>query len=124
VGPIIASAIVAASGNGSNFKNGRHFAAWIGLVPKHAGTGGKIKVQGISKRGDRYLRKLIIQGAHSVVRWAKKDKTLKDKWILSLLKNKPTSKVVVALANKTARIIWAVLQGHEYKENKAYALIA
>ena len=67
VGPMISTSIVAAAGNGSNFKNGRHFAAWLGLVPKHSGTGGKTKNMGISKRGDRYLRRMLIQAAQTVI---------------------------------------------------------
>ncbi len=122
VGPMGSTAIVATAGNGHDFKNGRHFAAWLGLVPKHSGTGGTTKVHGISKRGDRYLRKLMIQGAHAVVRWAEKTESNRSQWIAEKLKNKHKNKVAVAIANKNARIIWTVLSsGEEYNDKIAYA---
>lgn len=125
IGPMTATAIVAAMGNGNVFKNGRHFAAWLGLVPKHFGTGGKIKIIGISKRGDRYIRKLLIQGAHAVLRWVEKKESPMHSWLKKLLQNKNKNKAAVALANKNARIIWKLVTGdEEFNISKAYAVAA
>jgi transposase len=110
IGPVTATALVAAVGNGKDFKNGRHLAAWMGLVPKHTGTGGVVKMLGISKRGDKYLRKLLIQGAHVVVRWSKaKDKKVEYKWIREKYPHRHSNYVAVAVANKTARMVWRIL---------------
>lgn len=105
VGLLTASAAVATMGSASAFKSGREFAAWLGLVPKQTGSGGKVKLQGISKRGDVYLRTLLIHGARSVLARAKQP----GLWIDQMRKRRPLNVVVVALANKMARIIWALL---------------
>lgn len=105
VGFLTATAAIAAMGNAGAFRSGREFAAWIGLVPRQTGTGGKIILKGISKRGDKYLRKLLINGAHSVIQNAKEP----GPWVTDLLKRRPVNVASVALANKMARTIWAVL---------------
>jgi transposase len=105
VGLLTATAAVATMGDANTFKSGREFAAWIGLVPGHTGTGGKIRLLGISKRGDTYLRTLLIHGARSVLSRAKEPGV----WLREIGKRRPTNVVVVALANKIARTIWALL---------------
>ena len=111
VGKIIATAMVASIGNAQAFQSGRQLAAWLGVVPAQHSTGGKQQLRGISKRGDCYLRKLLIHGARSVVNWLsrKKIKTFQEQWIESVALRRGKNKEVVALANKMARIIWAVL---------------
>jgi transposase len=109
VGTLVATAMVATVGNGSTFRKGRDFAAWLGLVPRQKSTGGKQKLLGISKRGDSYLRRLFIHGARSVVLHAKRDRNLLGRWIQQLESRAHRNVVVVALANKLARIAWAVL---------------
>lgn len=123
IGIITATAIFAAVGNARAFKNGRQFAAWIGLTPKEYSTGGKTKLGGISKRGDNYLRKLLIQGARSFAIAAQKKKNHKDplkrqtddtaKWLFDVAKRTGSNKAIVAMANKTARRIWIVLAKKE-----------
>jgi transposase len=114
IGPITASAIVAAVPNASIFRSGRQFAAWLGLTPKAHSSGGKEKLGGISKQGDGYLRRLLVVGATSVIRVARKETTSKL-WATKLLERKPARVVSVALANKTARIVWAMLvRGEKY----------
>ena len=107
IGPITASAIVATVGEVSNFASARHFAAWIGLVPKQNSTGGKPRQGGISKAGDRYLRRLLVLGASAVI-WHTRAKA-KGGWLGDLLERRPTMVAAVAQANKTARIAWALL---------------
>ncbi len=107
VGPIIATAIAATVADASVFRSGREFAAWLGLAPRQNSTGGKARLGGISKRGDSYLRRLIVNSAHTVLLCAKVAKV--DPWIVSLRGRKPRLVVAVALANKTARIAWAVM---------------
>jgi transposase len=110
VGLLTATAAVAVMGNANTFKSGREFAAWLGLVPRQTGTGGRIRQLGLSKRGDTYLRTLLIHGARAVIAKARH-----SPWIEALLKRRPYSVVVAALANKLARTIWAVLaKGHPY----------
>lgn len=122
VGPITASAIVASVGDPGRFRNGRHFAAWIGLVPKQNGTGGKMRLGRISKMGDRYLRKLLVLGATSSLRRAKYAETPLAAWTGRLLERKPARLVTVAVANKTARIVWAVMaHGQSYRAQAAAA---
>lgn len=110
VGPIIATAILGAVGDASEFKNGRHFSAWLGLVPKHAGTGGKDRILGISKRGDKYLRMLLIHGSRSILCYAPGKKDRLSMWAARLLERKGWNKTAVAVANKNARTIWALLR--------------
>ena len=121
VRPTISKSVVAAAGNGSNLKNGRHFAASLGLVPKHSGTGGKTKNMGMSKRGDRYLRRMLIQGAQTVINWADRDDTPQRKWVNNKLSTKERNKVAVAVANKNARILWKLLSSDaEFNSSLAY----
>lgn len=110
VGPLISTAAIAAVGDASRFKNGREFAAYFGLVPKHTGTGGKNVVLGTSKRGDRYLRLMLIQGAHVIARWASKKEDAYHSWCSRVVERRGKHKAVVAIANKNARIIWAVMK--------------
>ena len=105
VGLLTATAAVATMGDAKTFKSGREFAAWLGLVPRQTGTGGKTKLLGISKRGDTYLRTLLIHGARSVLTRSKQP----GDWIAELLKRRPSNVVVVALANKMARTLWAMI---------------
>jgi transposase len=109
IGPIIATAIAATVVNPGEFRSGREFAAWLGLVPKQHSTGGKARLGGISKRGDSYLRRLLVNGAFSVLLRSKVAKT--NPWLAALCERKPRLVVAVALANKTARIAWAVMSG-------------
>jgi transposase len=113
IGPIIATALSATCGDAADFRNGRCFAAYLGLVPRHSGTGGKNRLGGISKRGDIYLRSLLIQGAQSVVLHAAKKKDSTSSWIKALKERRGTNRTAVAVANKTARIAWAVLKKEE-----------
>ncbi len=118
VGLLTATAAVAAMGEAKAFKSGREFAAWVGLVPKQTGSGGKIKLLGISKRGDTYLRTLLIHGARSVLTHAKSP----GQWVERLSKRRPPNVVTVALANKIARTIWAIL-AHDRKHDRDYVSI-
>jgi transposase len=108
---------VAAVGDGREFKKGRGFAAWLGVVPRHWGTGGKTRLGGISKRGDVYLRQLFIHGARAVVRYCHKKGDGRSLWLQGIVSRSSMNCAVVAQANKTARIAWAVLaKGEEYRE--------
>ena len=109
VGVITASAIVATVGDAKTFKNGRQMAAWLGLVPKQHSSGNKIKLFGITKRGDSYVRKLLIHGARSAVNTCEKKIDRKNKWVLDKKNRIGYNKASVALANKNARIIWAIM---------------
>jgi transposase len=109
IGPINAAALLAALGSGRQFKSGRHCAAWLGLVPRQRGTGGTVQLGSISKNGDRTLRSLLIHGARAVVRWADRHTHAQSRWILDLVARRGKNKAIVALANKLARIVWAVL---------------
>src|ERR1700761_6229039 len=116
IGPLVATAIVAAIGNGSAFRKGREFAAWMGLVPKQYSTGGKAKLGGISKRGNHYLRKILIHGARAVVLRSKRDRIAMGQWMTALEARAPRNVLIVAMANKLARIAWAVLSsGQDYR---------
>jgi transposase len=105
----ISTAAIAHAGNGHGYKNGRHFSANLGLVPKEGSSGGKQKLGGITKRGNRYLRRLLIQGAWSVVRNADKNDDRMSRWARQLVERRGKQKAVVAVANKMARIIWSML---------------
>src|ERR1700724_3084209 len=107
IGPIIATAIAATVADPNIFRSGREFAAWLGLVPRQNSTGGKARLGGISKRGDSYLRRLLVNSAHTVLLCSKQAKT--DRWLTSLLSRKPRLVAAVALANKTARVAWAIM---------------
>ena len=109
VGPIIATAIVALVGDPGQFKSARQFAAWLGLVPRQMSSGGKERLGSISKRGNPYLRRLLIVGNRSTLRWLRSRPADGSAWLMSLLDRKPINVVATAMANKTARIIWAVM---------------
>jgi transposase len=104
VGTLTATAAIATMGQASAFKSGREFCAWLGLVPKQTGSGGKVRLGGISKRGDTYLRTLLIHGARSVAMLAKEP----SPWLVAIKQRRPTNVAIVAQAAKTARMIWAV----------------
>lgn len=109
-GPIVSAAFLASVGNGQQFKSGRHLAAWLGLVPRQHGTGGHVQLHGITKNGDRSLRTLLIHGARAVARWAAKHTHAQSRWLLQLQARRGKNRTVVALANKLARVAWAVLR--------------
>src|SRR5215831_2157656 len=108
VGPVIASAFRARITDAKLFKNGRHLSAWIGIVPENDSTGGKVKQKGLSKKGDRYLRSLIVNAAMAVVRQAK-GRPDKHPWVAKLLGRMSAKQAAIAIANKTARIAWAIM---------------
>lgn len=112
IGPITASAIAVAVPDASLFRSGRQFAAWLGLTPRPHSSGGKERLGGITKQGDGYLRRLLVVGATVVMRMARKDAS-RQPWMAQLLERKPTKIATVALANKTARIAWAVMARKE-----------
>ena len=115
-GPLVSTATVAAIGNGSAFRRGRDFAAWVGVVPRQYSTGGKQRLYGISKRGNVYLRRMLIHGARAVLLRVKYDTGGFGQWVHRLAQRAPRNKVVVAIANKLARMAWAVLSsGKEYR---------
>lgn len=119
IGPMTASATVASVGDARNFKNGRQLAAWLGIVPRQHSTGGKSTLLGISKRGDTYLRTLLIHGARAVIRVAER-KPNADPWLKSLLARRHKNVAAVALANKNVRTIWALL-AHDRDYEPGYA---
>ena len=122
VGPALATALVASVANPKAFRSGRDFSAWIGLVPKQNSSGGKDRLGSISKRGDRYLRSLFTAGAPAVIRYAKIHGTKHRPWLTSLLARRPTKVAAIALANKIARMAWAMMaKGERYKEPAALA---
>jgi transposase len=109
VGPLTASALAGALGDGRAFSKGRDFAASLGLTPRQHSTGGRDRLLGISKRGDGYLRKLLVHGARAVIRHAKNRDDALSQWIKALTARKHVNVVTVALANKTARLAWAIV---------------
>jgi transposase len=116
IGPLIATALVAAMSDGKTFKNGRQFAAWLGLVPKQHSSGEKTRLFGISKRGDPYLRTLLIHGARSVVYRASRKTDRRSLWIADKQRRLGTSRACVAVANKNARIVWSLIaRGESYR---------
>lgn len=118
VGPTIATALVAAVGTGSSFGKGRDLAAWLGLVPRQVTTGGKAKLIGISKHGNRYLRKLFIHGARTVLHLVRDRTSPITAWVDCLKQGTHVNVAAVAMANKMARIAWAVLtKGERYRPN-------
>jgi len=122
VGPALATALVASVADPTVFRSGRDFSAWIGLVPKQNSSGGKDRLGNISKRGDRYLRSLFTTGALAVIRYAKIHGTRHRPWLTALLARRPTKIAAIALANKIARMAWALMaRGERYKEPAALA---
>jgi transposase len=105
IGLLTATALVATVGQVATFKSGREFAAYVGLVPRQRGTGGVVRLGSISKRGDPYLRTLLIHGARAVLYGAKQ----RPPWAEALMQRRPANVAVVAMANKTARVAWAIL---------------
>jgi len=120
VGVITATALVATIGDASQFRSGRQLAAWLGLVPKQHSSAGKDRLGRISKRGDGYLRKLLVHGARTVLLWSRRKKEERSRWQEALLARRPTNVVLVAMANKTARIVWALLSRREVFCAKAH----
>ena len=122
VGPALATALVASIADPKAFRSGRDFSAWIGLVPKQHSSGGKDKLGSISKQGDRYLRSLFTAGALAVIRYAKIYGSKHRPWLTALLARRPTKVAAIALANKLARMVWAMMtRGERYKEPVALA---
>jgi len=122
VGPALATALVASVADPKAFRSGRDFSAWVGLVPKQNSTGGKDKLGSITKQGDRYLRSLFTVGALSVIKYAKIHGTKHRPWLARLLERRPTKVAAIALANKLARMAWAMMAtGERYREPIALA---
>lgn len=116
IGPLTASALVASIGDAKSFENGRQLAAWLGLVPRQASSGGKERLRGISKRGDTYLRTLLIHGARSVLWRLKSTAGAAEGWLARLAQRRNANIAAVAMANKNARIVWALLaHGRDYQ---------
>jgi transposase len=115
IGPVTATALIAAIGDVTQFKNGRQLAAWLGLVPREHSTGGQPRLLGISTRGDRYLRKLLVHGARATLRWVDTKGDDRSRWLRALIARRGKNRAAVALAKKNARIVWALLA-----HNQAY----
>lgn len=120
VGPITASVIVASIGNGTTFCNGRQFAAWLGLVPRQNSSGGKARLGHITKWGDSYIRRLLVVSSCALIRYAR-SKPADENWLASVLARRPAKVAAVAMANKTARIIWKVLVSDRLYQQEAPA---
>ena len=122
IGPALATALVASVPDPKTFRSGRNFSAWVGLVPRQHSSGGKDRLGSISKQGDRYLRGLFTAGALAVIRYAKIHGTEHRPWLTALLARRPTKVAAIALANKLARMAWAVMaKGERYNEPAALA---
>ena len=122
VGPVLAPALVASIADPKAFRSGRNFSAWIGLVPKQHSSGGRDRLGSISKQGDRYLRSLFMAGALAVIRYARIHGSRHRPWLTALLARRPSKIAAIALANKIARMVWAMMaRGERYKEPIALA---
>jgi transposase len=120
IGPLTATAILAAVPDATHFKNGRQLAAWLSLVPREHSMGGKPRLLGISKRGDVYLRTLLVHGARATLRWVETKHDVRSRWLKGLIARRGKNRAAVALANKNARIAWALLVHHqEYRVKTA-----
>jgi transposase len=116
VGPITASAIAATIGSARQFRSGRDLAAWLGLTPLNKSSGGKERLGRVSKMGDRYIRRLLVIGMTSRIKQIRQRPDAYDPWFSAILERKPAKLAAVAMANKTARIVWAVLsRGEQYR---------
>jgi transposase len=126
IGPITASLIAATVGDSvKSFKSARHFGAWLGLVPRQHSTGGKTRLGRITKTGNREIRKLLVLGATSMVRRAEQWNSAAGAWVRGLLVRRPVRSVTVALANKMARVAWALMARHEvYRAKGGIAAVA
>jgi transposase len=109
IGPVVATALVGTVADPRQFKNGRQFAAWVGLTPRQRSSGGKVRLGGITKHGDTYLRTMLVQGARAVMRFVGRRTDRQALWLQRLMQRRHKNVVVIALANKIARIAWAVL---------------
>ena len=122
IGPMVSTALVASVADAKAFKSGREMSAWLGLVPRQHSTGGKPRLLGISKRGDVYLRKLLIHGARSALRWADKKQDKRSRWVCELANRRGQNIAAVALANKTVRTAWVLMSKDEvYRTDMATA---
>jgi transposase len=122
IGPALATALVVSVPDPKAFRSARNFSAWIGLVPKQHASGGKDRLGSISKQGDRYMRSLFTARALAVIRYAKMHGTKHRPWLTALLARRPTKVAAIALANKLARMAWAMMaRGESYKEPAALA---
>jgi transposase len=120
IGPVTATALIAAIGDVTQFTNGRQLAAWLGLVPREHSTGGKPRLLGISKRGDVYLRKLLVHGARATLRWLETKTDDRSRWVRALIARRGKNRAAVALAKKNARMVWALLAyNQEYRARPA-----
>jgi len=125
LGPLVSTATVAAMGNGAAIRRGRDFAAWLGVMPRQYSTGGRQKLFGMSKRGNIYRRRMLIHGARAVLFRVQYDTGGWGQWVLRLSQRAPRNKVIVAIANKLARIAWAVLSsGRDYRHQPLLQLAA
>jgi transposase len=113
IGPLTATALVAAVSDARACKNGRQCAAWLGLVPRQHSTGGKERLLGISTRGDSSLRKLLVHGARTTIRWVGRQTDRRSQWMRQLVERRGTNRTAVAVANKNARMVWALLTSHQ-----------
>jgi transposase len=113
MGPFTATALVAAVSDASAFKTGRQCAAWRGWVPRQQTTGGKERLLGLSKRGDTYLRQLLVHGARATIRGVGRKTDRRSQWLRHVLERRGTNRTAVAAANKNARMVWALLTSHE-----------
>ena len=119
VGPVLATALIASIADPKAFRSGRSFSAWIGLVPKQHSSGGKDRLGSISKQGDRYLRSLFMAGALAVIRYAKIHGSRHRPWLTALLARRPSKVAAIALANKIARVVWAMMARASATRNRS-----